>query len=288
MAERAAVAAAAACEVDGTPAALLLRPVHLHAGLDHLTLDPPEQLALSEPDSQSLHQAACEWLDSEPVRLRRLSTHLWELVEIDPERTRFAELRAASSSRASGRNIDVWLPRGPSARNWRRLMNDVQMLWHTHPVNAARELDGLKPVNALWLEGGVPVSASRPFATIFSNDSVLRGLAKLGGADVDDFDADCGDALEREPAPSLIDLPFWRTALADGTGPAWRQAWEQFERWVDLIESVSPSSRSRRWEIVLTGDHSARTFDLSPAMRWRLWRRSVSAQRLLDSPADGL
>jgi len=52
-----------------------------------------------------------------------------------------------------GRNVDAWLPRQPEAKRLRRLQNEVQMLLHRHPVNAAREAAGALAVNSFWLSG---------------------------------------------------------------------------------------------------------------------------------------
>ena len=38
-----------------------------------------------------------------------------------------------------GRDINALLPQGSAARRWRTLMTEVQMLFHAHPVNRARE-----------------------------------------------------------------------------------------------------------------------------------------------------
>lgn len=266
------IAAAAAIELGGQPGALIVRPVHLHAGLDHVVLDPPVNLDLSDADARALFEAAVDWLAPEPIRLRYLSASLWELTESDPASTGFSGLRGASAARAGGRNIDIWLPRGQAARNWRRLMNEVQMLWHSHPVNAERERLGRKPVNALWLEGCAPASVSAPFAALASSDSSVRGLALAGG--VKPLPATSVEALiaSTDSQAQLIDVPFWRDALADGSDDAWAAGWQAFDRWLaSLPQHLSPDWLERS-ELVLTGEHSARVFRWPRFARWRVWR----------------
>jgi len=46
------------------------------------------------------------------------------------------------------------LPRGDDAPQWRRWQDEIQMLLHNHPVNAARESAGASPANAVWFWGG--------------------------------------------------------------------------------------------------------------------------------------
>lgn len=62
-----------------------------------------------------------------------------------------------------------------------RLLNEVQMLWHMHPVNAARREAGRLQANALWLWGGgaLPRAPTIPGGrTLLGSDAVVRGLAQ--------------------------------------------------------------------------------------------------------------
>jgi len=277
-------AAAAGLPLNATPGALILRPVHLHVGLDHLVLDPPEHLGLTEPHAQALFSAAADWLAAEPISLRYLSAQLWELTESRPETTHFAELHVASSARASGRNIDLWLPRGQSARAWRRLMNEVQMLWHMHPVNAEREASGLKPVNALWLEGVVPEALPPVFNTVMSSDPVLTGLAMASGATVLPDVTHPAKMSLLTHQNCLIDAPFWRQAITSGSDRAWEDGWQAFENWFLGMSAQHGNNWLAGALLVLTGETSAHLLRLPRRPSWRLWRRSAPAVWFEESP----
>jgi hypothetical protein len=266
-----------------TPGALILRPVHLHAGLDHLVLEPPAHLGLSDEHAKALFIAAADWLAPEPIGLRFLSPCLWEVTEPHPERTGFGQLRGASSARASGRNIDLWLPRGPSARAWRRLMNEVQMLWHTHPINAEREAAGLKPVNALWLEGVVPDGLPPAFDLVASADPVLVGLAYASGTQRLPSVIDAALPSFARDQNVLLDAPFWREAVASGSDQAWEDGWRRFEEWF-LYTSAQYGAKG--WQgavLVLTGEFSAHTLALPRLPAWRIWRRTAPASWFVES-----
>ena len=80
----------------------------------------------------------------------------------------------------AGRMLRDLLPTGPDAGTWRRWQNEIQMLLHQHPVNAARERDGKAPANSLWFsEGGTMPPRSRIADGIrtFANDGVATALA---------------------------------------------------------------------------------------------------------------
>ena len=72
----------------------------------------------------------------------------------------WADFRTCTPDAACGHNIDVWSPNGGSARDWRRLQNEVQMLWHQHPLNDAREQNNHPRINGLWLWGGSQANQS--------------------------------------------------------------------------------------------------------------------------------
>ena len=127
----------------------VLEPAHFHIARDHLVLTDRRQLSLDDVTSRTLFDAAHPLFEELGYTLRYGDARHW-LLRADA----WSELRTCSPDAACGHNIDVWLPRGPGERDWRRLHNEVQMLWHTHTLNDAREQRGERRINALWLWGG--------------------------------------------------------------------------------------------------------------------------------------
>jgi hypothetical protein len=272
-------AAAQALSLGATPGALVVRPVHLHAGRDHLVLSAPQRLELSEGESQTLFEAAVQWLAEEPITLRYLSPDLWEWVETDPKATRLGQLQVASSSRATGRNIDIWLPRGPTARTWRRLANEVQMLWHTHPVNQDREHAGRFTANSVWLEGAVPSGLAQAFERVISDHSMVSGLAQASGATLARFAA--WSPPKEPPAERwLIDVPFWRDHDTSSDPAAWRGGWLAFEAWFCDMTRAFGTNWLRQAEFVLTGESCHRRFAMRGSTFGRFWRGSAAVSAL--------
>jgi hypothetical protein len=131
----------------------IVQPVHFHIARDHLVLTDPRRLALSEAESRALHDAALPSFEEAGLRLLYGRADTW-FVKAD----RHADLLTASPDATCGRNIDIWMPKGESARAWRKLQNIVQMDWHASPVNEARAATMAEPVNSVWLWGGAPAS----------------------------------------------------------------------------------------------------------------------------------
>ncbi len=151
----------------------LLTPAHWHLGSDQVTLLDPEQLALDEAASRECFEAVAPLFTSEGFVARWGAPYRWYVAHES-----LAQLRTASLDRVVARNVDRWLTEDPAVRLVRRLQNEVQMLMYTHPLNEAREAQGLLPVNSFWLSGcGVAQPATGPVPVI---DSRLRTPA-LGG-----------------------------------------------------------------------------------------------------------
>ena len=70
------------------------------------------------------------------------------------------------------------------AKLWRKLQNEIQMLWHIDPVNEERELRGLPRINSLWISGiGKLADIQMPaflgeISHIYGDHPLLIGLAK--------------------------------------------------------------------------------------------------------------
>jgi hypothetical protein len=79
--------------------------------------------------------------------------------------------------------VDQRYPTGNAASHWRKLMNEAQMLFFSHPVNEARREQGAPEINSIWLWGEGQLSKSsivkRPNAMVWSNNLYLNGLAAL-------------------------------------------------------------------------------------------------------------
>jgi len=265
------------------PQGWMVRLVNLHLGLDHLVLQPPEQLELDPDEATTLLAASQDWLSGEPVRLNAIHPTLWQLTEVEPEKTRFTDMHGAGSRRASGRNIDAWLPRGPASRGWRRLANELQMMWHKHPINTRRIDRGLPVVNGLWFEGRATPLPARPFGTIVSSDPVLKGLARASGAEVIDerSPARIAESIRRtEDSGSgsstwLIDSGFGRWADTPEGLPVdsdWARHWADLTRWLIELDSHLKIGRGRALLWVLAGDLSAITLDIGAHDSLRFWR----------------
>lgn len=80
-----------------------------------------------------------------------------------------------------GRDVRPFLPQGVAAMKWNRLLNEMQMLLHTHPLNLAREAAGKPQMNSVWLSAGgvLPTQVSKSQGLLVGSEPFVRGVSLL-------------------------------------------------------------------------------------------------------------
>jgi len=160
---------------------LRVDPVQLIPDRDTLVLIPPSQLALTEQESLSLLDAFNQHFKQDGVELIYGSSSSWYLSVLQA-----VDIQTTSLSEASFKNLHGLFPRGHAAPHWRKLMNEAQMLFYTHPVNLARRERGEAEINSIWLwgEGALDMQklVPRSQTKIWGQGTYLAGLAHLAQA----------------------------------------------------------------------------------------------------------
>jgi hypothetical protein len=255
---------AASAAFDGVrPPAWRLTPVHLHVARDHLVLTDPARLALEPQDGAELAGIAATVFAQQGWRLdARLNTGRWYLQGDD-----LSTLATRAWTLALGRNVDAWSPSGADARRWRKLLNEIQMLWHIAPANARRIERDLPAVNGLWLDGCTPssVSTPAPFSEIASDDPALRGLAMLSGLRI-------APAARVLPKQTMTDallqvLDGWRSHLRDA------EASRTLRGAAAQAFGLALTAGFDRLTVVLTGERGGVELSVARGDAWKVWRR---------------
>jgi hypothetical protein len=177
-------------------------PVHLRADInkvllfdaDAFQLSPEEALALAAEVRPTLASLDGELIVGDPRR--------WYLRLSHP-----VAVRTRCLSEAVGRDLQPLLPEGERRSEWRRLLNELQMVLHASPVNQAREARGDPAINSLWLWGGgrLPAIPERRWDRVCSDDALALGMARLTGSQVVGKPAAVSEWL-REGSPPGEDL----------------------------------------------------------------------------------
>lgn len=128
-----------------------LWPCAWQASLDHITIVPPQALDIQPAESAALRDAFAAYAADDGITLSGDDPLRWLA-----QGALFDGWVGASLDRVAHRRADIWwrdAGQTPAARTLLRLLNEAQMLFHDHPVNAERAARGLPAINGLWISG---------------------------------------------------------------------------------------------------------------------------------------
>lgn len=179
--------------------------VHVSPSRDGAVLLPSKNLNISQRHSAALFDSAQALFAETGFSLEPDSTLRWR-VRVPTDFTP----RCASPELVSITSVNDWWTQDLQTRPWRRLTNELQMLWYDHPVNAERYAAGLVPVNSLWLFGGASPDQFSNISTppAHCHDSLLApSLAQDWGgwiAALAELEQSVFKPLAASPAPEIV------------------------------------------------------------------------------------
>jgi hypothetical protein len=243
----------------------IVHPVHIQLARNHLTMADPRHLQLDEADARALFDTVKPYFST----LLYGDATTWFMRADD-----WTELDTASPDAASGANLADWMPTGPNALAFKKLQNEVQMLWHEHPVNVAREARRLPPVNSFWMWGGAPAAGpTAPASPVLVADAPAW-LAALGTPELRDGDITrlLAGTGERRTAVLGNLLPH---GLA-GDWSAWLGAMQRLEQeWFTPLLAAVRDGRIGELTLVLTDRDGVTSFRTSKMALRQFWRKQT-------------
>jgi hypothetical protein len=214
-------------------------PVHLRADQSSLRLFDSHSFSITQEEADELVVAFNAFYAELGWRLAAPRPQRWYLsLPSDPAIT----TRAIAA--VVGQSIDACLPQGEAAAEWHTLLNEVQMLFHAHPVNAARELRGEPLINSVWFWGGgeLPATVQATAARVVTDHPLVMGLAQQAGIPRMDVPADGGEllAIAGDGVSLLVDDSL-ESATQYGDIDSWLDALRQLEQhwFVPLLAAVT-------------------------------------------------
>ncbi|CAB1369396.1 hypothetical protein [Denitratisoma oestradiolicum] len=249
-------------------------PVHLQLGRQSALLGDPADLALEFEEARQLHASLAPLFDS-MGELCFDGPNTWHLALSAPPPQVPEQLPVGASAVAL-------LPEGPTARPWRRLLNEVQMSLHGHQVNQLRTAAGKPTIDslALWGAGSRPQARRRPFNHLWSDDPLIWGLGHLGNIATRNLPASFETA--RRAVCIHYDGLIGPSRLHDAM--AWREALARLEsQW------LAPALHHRAVdsiELLAWGEAGAIQLTLDAWQRRKFWRHPLPLAELVIPQAD--
>lgn len=194
-------------------------PIHLGLQRNGMSVADASQFSLEQDEADALVAALNGHFAADGLEFSAPVPHRWYVKSTRPlpAARPLAEVRGGAAEHN---------PFPEDDGRWQRVLSEIQMLLHAHPVNAGREEQNAPPINSLWLWGGgtLTAPAEKPFGAVFADSLLAVGLHQAAGGQpsplsalslpsVADETLAVEDSL-RVPA-AYGDFWAWREALAD-------------------------------------------------------------------------
>jgi hypothetical protein len=213
-------------------------PCHWQIGMDQVVMLNPDNLQLSEEESQSLLTAMLPFLTEDGLTVRYISPTQWH---VQGEMLR--DLQCASLDRVIGMNLNAWLPKSESAKWVRRLQSEMQMLLYNHPVNDQRSAQRQLTVNSLWVHGAGSLTEKptqpAPHITMALREHALRedatGWLKAWHA----LDARLGAELLDKAKTHAVTLTLCSEHAAHTYQSRPQNLWQRVQRMLSPVSAIT-------------------------------------------------
>lgn len=246
-------------------------PVHLHPDLGELNLFAADSFSLAQDESDAMISSLNSLLAGEDLRFEATTPGHWYIhTTSEPQ----IKTRAATDIVGSIANA---LPSGPRAAWWHGIMNEAQMLLHSHVVNERREMRGEVSVNSIWLWGvGITPAPANPlgFCEVWSTEPLASALAVANALTWRGLPESAHEVLtsgELSGTRLVVYGDCYRPSLTTDVD-AWRDAVTRFEQ--DWFTPLCAALGSRLQILRLRGD-AHKEFVLDRRSKHRFWRRSL-------------
>ncbi len=250
----------------------ILHPAHIQVYTDHMVMADRRMLTLSEPESRQLFNAALPSFESAGKTLVYGNAMTW-FVRADD----WKNLVTTSPDMACGRNLLHWMPKGPDELAWRKLLNEVQMIWHTHPVNATRQERGEESINALWLWAGSTATLPNfPALLPYTHAYRFAGRMEAFGQFFAECEENCtvNDLLTHLPEHGLVFQDALIPAALANDWPTWLATYETLEKeWFAPLLNGLLQRKFERLILNLSNNTSLKTFVVDRGAQRKFWIR---------------
>ena len=242
-----------------------IEPIHIHAARDHLVLTSTQILDIQASEADALFDSVKEIFAEMSTVTHRAMPHKWFI-----ESPALETLSTVSTAQAEGRNIDHWMPSDTSvegvARQWRKWQNEIQMIWFNHPVNEARQAEGMLSINSVWISGNGKLADIKPDERLLqakqwhSSDGCLNLLA----------------SHFQKPHVTALNHLTWGHAISllSATDPALQLVWQQacealINHQIEEIELIDFPEGQERSRMI--------TIEQLPKKGFALWKKPVAS-----------
>lgn len=252
---------------EGSVAAV---PIHIAMDSEHGRLVPVEALDISPQECHELQASINEFLKSDGTHFECVSPERWYLKGCDPDH--IAQLHTLPAHVLARRNLGHFLPRGVETAYWRRLLTEIQMTLHNHPVNIARQQRGLLVVSSFWFWGGAALPEKNPDASkvtqVFADDAFTIGLASAAAVESHRLSEFSIDELPAEGHSLIVDVSSYVARLI-----GLEEKVEEADRTIDArwLAPLRSALADRSIDMLQIDDGQIESQEIRKKSLWQKW-----------------
>lgn len=255
-----------------------VEPVHFYADGDRVLLTDGSALSITENEAKELIAQFNELFAQDGLELAFTHPLRWYLTVSNP-----ANVSSRCLWEVVGRTIDPFLPIGPDANHWRKILTEVQMLFHAHPCNEQRATAGLLSINGIWIWGGGRLPAVMPayWTKIYSDDVYIQGLARLSECPCVSVPDSLASWLEGQDIRGRHLLVFENQypAVVHGDLPKWKDLLEKYES--DWFKPLLHALHHKRLNEVILHFGNHKSYQVRRSNLRRFWRKDQALSNFL-------
>lgn len=256
----------------GSASWFIINPAHIEIARSHLMMTDLRQLQLDEAHAKALFATAKPVFDESGKTLLYGDANTWFMAAGD-----WASLQTASPDAAVGLNLTDWLPTGPAAVEFRKLQNEVQMLWFEHPANVERETRGLAAVNSFWPWGLAQGAAAPAAPPLFAASGVPGWLSVMAGCQA----AALPDPFSGKEADSILVRGDLCQAAIAGDWSTWLGLMQRFEETLFAPTLAGVQNGSGAQVRLIVGNRAAHKEFITTKWAQKAFWRQPTLDRLL-------
>ena len=244
---------------------LCLDPIHLRVERTQLIVQDPASLQLTQEEAEALLADLAPLLD-ELGQTGISAAHEWQ-IHLHAE----SDIRTTPLVDAIGLNGDQLMPKASNVKVWRRVLNEIQITLHEHPVNLARTARGLPAVNSVWPWGEGRLADGKPdWHLIQADGSLWQGLARHLGCEWSRLP----ERYENCSGKTLVVQPALEAGARHRDALQWLGAMQTLEEnWFAPLMQALQNGSLKKLVIHGHGEGHALTLSVSGNNKLNFWRK---------------
>lgn len=238
-------------------------PIHLVLHRTGMSIADASQFEVAQDEADAMVATLNSHFAADGLEFSAPSPRRWygKSAQALPPARPLATVRGGAAEHAPG-----------DGSRWPRVVSEIQMLLHAHPVNATRESRGALPINSLWPWGGgrLETPPANPFGAVFSDSLLASGLHLATGGHP--MPPSLNTVLSTT-GTTLMTEESLRLPAAYGDFAGWREGLAALEiRWfAPLLQGLE---QNRISVLALHFPESGLRLDIRRTDLWKAWRRT--------------